>query len=138
MGSIGSAYQNAMLDAMFGDDHTADFPDTLWLTAWSTQVEDDGSGDIIPEAVALEVTNNSTNFPDAVGGVKKLAVDMDWDVADDWSAAFRFWALMDEEEDGQVVAWGRMSSTDAVMPVSGSRVTVIANAITISKKVGYR
>lgn len=107
--TIGVEYKNATLNAMLGSNHTDEFPDTLYLALFTSQNTDNGGG---TEVTALDYTrkpiaNNDTNFPDAAGGIKSLATEVRWSAASEPWGVIGWWALMDDEYDGNVVVHAR-------------------------------
>lgn len=77
---LGADYHNAVLDAMLGDGHTADFPTTLYAALFTADPSYDDSGTEVSDSgtnyARVAVNNNSTAWPDASNGVKTLQEDI--------------------------------------------------------------
>ncbi len=74
-GGLSDYAENKLMDLAFGSTSYSR-PATVYLEPWETNAGEDGSGGNVPDSgysARLAVTNNSTNFPAASGGVKTLA-----------------------------------------------------------------
>lgn len=108
MGSAGDNAENWILDAILGDNHTTDFPSTVYMALYTASPTDGGGGTEVGTTgtnyARVAVTNNSTNFPAASGSQKSNGAIIQFnDATGDW---------------GVIVAWGLMSaSSGAATPV---------------------
>lgn len=131
--STGNDYKALVLDAMYGSGHTADFPNTVYLALFTTQVLDDGTGTEVAatDYARLAITNNSTNFPDAVGDLKRLATEQVWaEAEEDWGTIV-WWALMDASTDGSVISHGQGGGSNPPNHTTGKTFRIPPNTLTI-------
>jgi hypothetical protein len=76
MGSFTDQYENKALDACFGGAHSADFPATVYVGLFTVMPDDDTMGTECTGGsyARVALTNNDTNWPDAVGGQKSNGI----------------------------------------------------------------
>lgn len=98
--SLGSVKaQNASLDSCYGDAHSSVWPSTLWLHLFLSDPSAGGTeltsaGGYAP----ISIANNSTNWPDASGGLKLNGAEFDFAVSTGaWSGPCDYWWLADAQ-----------------------------------------
>lgn len=133
-GNIGEDYDNHILDAALGNGRTADFPATLYMSLWTTRPGRDGSGTEVSGGsyARVAVTNNSTNFPDAAGGIKGLATAVQFPTAGAVWGIAAWWALMDASSGGSVVFFGRLSGQNPPLIEGGTTARIRAGTLAIT------
>lgn len=75
---------NDVLDQIFGGGAGAGYPVTYYIALFTTTPATDGTGGVeaaYTDYARFSVTNNSTEFPNAVAGVKTNANDWDFGTA---------------------------------------------------------
>lgn len=102
MAGLSDLYEGRMLDALLGDDHAPNMPDTVKVVLFLTMPNDDGTGGSEPEDTYLpvEMDNDSASWPDAVGQIKSNGITVEFPEA--------------EEDWGTIVGWGLKDDTDAL------------------------
>lgn len=139
--SAGDFYENQYLDSGLGNDHSSRFPDTVYLLLATGAIADDGTGG--PEldgAVSLgyerpAITNNSTNFPDAVSSQKKNGAVItfpnvataDWEEATHWALVNHVTNAMDAtnviHKGALSIPWSILNGQTAKVPVNALVIT---------------
>lgn len=127
--------KNAVLDSVFGDNHSALFPDSWQLCLFdgdpsSSGVEQSGHG-----YVRLVIPNTSIYWPDAAAGVKLMAFSATFAPATGSGWTVTHWALRDPVAGvfvhcGPVVDGGGTATTVTVTVGDSARVE--ANEIVIT------
>lgn len=136
MGSLSDTYENAMLDSILGDDHSARFPATVYLALFTTMPTDSTGGvEVVGGSYArVAVTNDSAEWPDAAGGVKTNGNDITFPAPTaNWGNVVG-WALMDDNVaagTAHQVAWGELTAPTAV-PNGAPAVKFPAGSLSIS------
>lgn len=103
-------YKNAYLKAAFGDDHTADFPDTLYLALFLAGDVEVAGGSYAREAVS----NDSTNFAAPASGQTYNLTAVTFAAATaDWGTIVGF-KWMDAVSAGKAVHVGTLVSPTAI------------------------
>lgn len=120
MGSLSNTAENYILDAMLGDKHTEDFPDTVYLALYLDAPTDGGGGTEVAATgyTRAESANTTDNWPNASGSLKTNASAISFpSVGDEWGTVVG-WSIMSEASGGWMLCHGLLS--DAVNPVPGS------------------
>lgn len=133
--SAGDLYKNVYLDSAYGDDHGDLFPDTGYLALFDGKPTTSGGGvELSGDGYApVAITNNSTNWPDAVDGLKTNGVAFVFPAASaDWDEA-TYWAIKDGVS-GSVVDYGRLQNP--VQVLSGRAYFMSAGSIVLGVQDG--
>ena len=110
--SAGNTYENAYLDAAYGNSHTPRFPGIVYLALFTVAPTDAGGGtEVVGGSYSrVAIVNNSTNFPDAVGGTKSNGTVITFPTATaNWGDVTHF-AIMDAATGGAIIDWGALTA----------------------------
>ena len=97
------SYDNFILDALLGDDHSVDMPATVYVGLSGTAPTPTGTGITEPSVggyARISVANTGsapgTNWPDAVAQVKSNGVILTFPaVTGDWVTTVGYWLIAD-------------------------------------------
>lgn len=132
MGDIGSDYKNVGLDSMLGDNHSDLMPSTVYVTVSTTDpAGEDGLTEPGGNFERAAVPNDTTNWPDATDGQKQNGQAITWDTPDTAWGVVRFWAIMDDEEDGVIIAYGKFSTHNPYVEAGALTPRIPANTLAI-------
>lgn len=129
---IGNGFKGAVLNGMLGDNHTSEFPNTVYYAYYSAPPTDAGGGtELIGDGYErTSTTNNSTNFPDSASDVKtngntvlSSVATADWDIA-------THWAIHGHLTNDDIITWGELAAP--VTNLSGQRIVVDPGELTIT------
>lgn len=124
---LGTTYgENAALDAILG----AASPATVYLCFYSAAPSKSGGGTEITNIARKAITNNSTNFPAASGGVKYLHVAQTTAAASSACAQATHWGLHAHSSSDQLIAWGPV--TVPFTAGAGDTATVAIDGLSIT------
>jgi len=131
MGSLSDFFENVALDSIFGDNHNSALVGGIIQFALYTN--DPGEAVSGTEVVGggydrVSVTNNTTNFPDAVGGVKTTGVNIMWPEATGTWGTVTHWAAFDADST-EMICYGTLGSS--VDPDAGDVVWIPSGDLTI-------
>lgn len=134
MPGVGTEYEDAVLDSIFGDDHATVWPNTLWLAMFNG--DPNGAGVEVTTMdtsyARVELDNDDTNFPPASGGIQALAEVAEWSGATDAWGPVSHWAFMDASVAGDVVFCGRLGGAAGIdVAADTPLIRIPANTITI-------
>lgn len=133
--STGNAYKNVILDGIYGDGRADGMPATVYVALFTTSPGDDGSGTEVSAAdyTRISVANNSTNFPNASGNMKRIGITLTWPAAEEDWGVIAFWAIMDSATPGtgNVIHHGRGGGVTPPTHLEGSVFRIPANSLTI-------
>lgn len=108
--------ENYFLDSALGDNHTANWPDTVYIGLLSSvPVGDYGSGVEVRTPGAegyarVALANTDVNWPPAVAGEKPVAVNIEFPVATgSWGAA-EGWGMWSEATGGDLLLHGNFTT----------------------------
>ncbi|MGW8178496.1 MAG: phage tail fiber protein [bacterium] len=122
MGSATSYFENLCLDAILGDNKGASMPATVYVALFTTTPDDGGGGTEVSTTgtgyARVAVTNNSTNWPAAAGGIKSNGTTVTFPTATDSWGNIQWVAIYDAATAGNMLLWGETSST--ITPVTGN------------------
>ena len=122
MGSATSYFENVILDAMLGDNAGANMPATVYVALFTSTPDDGGGGTEVSTSgtgyARVAVTNNSTNWPAATGGIKSNGTTITFPTATDSWGQVSYVAVYDAATAGNMLLWGETSAT--LSPVTGN------------------
>lgn len=130
MGSLGSAYQNKVLDAVFGAGLTK--PATVWVALYTVAPTSVGGGTEVTGGsyARVSVTNNTTNWPNAASGSKSNGVAFTFPTATaGWGTIVAF-GIHDTAATDSLVTWGLLGTSVTV--ASGDSATFGIGSLTIT------
>lgn len=132
--AIGSdTWKNAALDSSYGSSHASMYPATVYLSLWDGDPTTVGGVEADePGYARVAITNNSTNWPNAAGGVKSNGTDITFPATTaGWSRVIDFWALMDGSTGtAEVMDYGMLA--ESVTPTTPGYIFVFpTGAITL-------
>lgn len=132
MGSLADYAENKLLDLIFGA-VAFSAPATVYVGLSTTAIADAGTG--ITEPVGnnysrAAVTNNTTNFPSAVGGAKSNGADFTFPTpSGNWGTITDFF-ISDGSSGGNILGVGTLAASQS--PQSGNVVKFAAGSLTFS------
>lgn len=122
MGSATSYFENLVLNSILGDDAGAGMPATVYVALFTSIPDDGGGGTEVSTTgtgyARVAVTNNSTNWPDATGGIKYNGTTIQFPTAIDSWGTISWVAIYDAATAGNMLLWGE-TSTD-MTPIAGN------------------
>jgi hypothetical protein len=123
--------ENAILDAILGGGSWTK-PGTVYVALFSATPSDAGGGTELSGSgyARKAVTNDATNWPNAVGGAKANGVEIRFAAASaGWTTAVA-WGIFDASSGGNLLYWGPLtvnrtvaSGNEAVFPAGDLDVT---------------
>jgi hypothetical protein len=108
-------------------------PATVYLALFTSAPTDAGGGTEVSGGsyARKAVTNNSTNFPAASGGVKSLNVTTTFVTpTGSWGTVTHF-AIMDASTAGNMMDWNALNTPQTIS--SGNTVSFAAGALTVTE-----
>ncbi len=102
-----TATRNLVLDALLGA-QAPSLPATLWAAIYTVAPDEDGGGTEVTGGsyARVSITNNLTNFPAAVAGLKSNATAIVFPAPTAiWGTALA-WGLHDHATNDSLVLWG--------------------------------
>jgi hypothetical protein len=114
-GSKSNYLENEVLDHVLGNAAYI-APATVYLALYTTAPTDAGGGVEVsaPSYARKALTNNATNWPAAVGGVKSNGVDIVFDTAEEpWGTIVAF-GIFDAATLGNLLYWGDLTVSRAI------------------------
>jgi hypothetical protein len=129
--SAGNTYENKMLDVTLGSPASG-MPGTVYVALFTSAPSDGAGGTEVSGGgySRVAVTNNTTNFPAAVNGVKSNGTAVTFPTATGTWGLVVAWAIMDASSGGAVVFEGGLSP--GVNITSGITPSFAAGALTIT------
>lgn len=126
--------ENKVLDSILGSNHASAFPATVYVALYTTvPTTDAGSGAVEVTGgsyARVSVTNNSTNWPNATGGLKSNATAIAFPTATASWGTVTGYGIYDAATSGNLILFGTLSSTLTVG--TGSTPTFAIGAFTIA------
>jgi len=107
--------RNLVLDALLGA-QAPSLPGTLYAALYTTAPDEDGGGVEVSGGayVRVAVTNNLTNFPAAIGGLKSNATAIVFPVPTAIWGTVLAWGLHDHASNDSLVFWGALTDSTFV------------------------
>lgn len=140
-GSLSDYAENKVLDHIFGG---GDFtrPATLHLALFTTVPNDAGSGGVEVSAAGyarVAVTNNSTNFPAASGGIKSNGTAINFATATTSWGNVKAVGVYDASSGGNLIAWSWLYGDRKAVTVNTGTDTFTSNShgLTDGTKVAF-
>lgn len=130
MANLSDYIEGKIADLLFGDTEYT-IPSNYYLALYTAAPSDTGGGTEVSGGsyARVQVANNATNFPNAVGGLKKLATEAEFATASaDWGTVVAV-ALLDAPTGGNLIVHGSLTTSKAV--VSGDTPKFNADALSI-------
>lgn len=134
MGSFSDYLEEALLNHVFG---SADYspPATIYAALFTATPSDSGGGTEVTGGsyARVAITNNTTNFTGATGTsptttTNSTAIDFPQATAD-WGTATS-WGLFDASTNGNLLAWGALTTSRAIL--NGDTPSFQADALSIT------
>lgn len=132
MGSLGDSYQNNALDALLGAGFTK--PATVYVALYTVAPTSIGGGTEVATGsyARVSMTNNTTNWPNAVSGSKGNGTVINFPTASaNWGTIIAF-ALHDSPTADSIIAWGVLSAGESVLTGDSATFNIGALVITAS------
>lgn len=128
----GDGRANAVLDAIYGSAHASGFPATVYVALYYASPDGTGGG---TEAdydtyARVALTNNDTNFPDAVDREKVVALQIDFPTPGEDTDDFVAWAIHGHVTNDDIIHYEAF--TDAVSAADGEPVYIPADTLVIT------
>lgn len=131
-GSKSDYLENAFLDHLYGGT-TLTPPATIYIALFTVAPTDSGGGTEVfgGSYVRKAVTNNTTNFPNAVSGSKSLHIAQTFVTATgSWGTVVAF-AYFDASTAGNMLHYGDLTASKTIG--SGDSATFAADAIVVTE-----
>lgn len=118
MGSLSNAYENKLLDLLFGAVDPS-LPASFYVGVWTTVLDDTSDGDSSGEPATgayarVAVTRNQTNFPAAVAGAIANGTVVTFPQATaSWGTIISM-ALLDASTSGDIIVYGALPDPEIV------------------------
>lgn len=122
--------ENKILDHVFGNTAFS-APATLYLALFTTLPNDAGSGGTEVSGggyARKDITNNTTNFPNASGGVKSNGAAFTFSAATIPWGTIKGWGLYDASSAGNLIMKGLLRGAAQLFTASASTETITATA----------
>lgn len=132
MASLSDQYENAVLNAILGDNRAPNMPGTVYVALFTSAPNDAGGGtEVSGNGYArVAVANSTANWPNASGGVKYNASLVTFPTATGSWGTVGWMALMDAETDGNIILHAELAST--ISPVTGNTPFFDLSSIVVS------
>lgn len=115
MGSLGNTYQSHALDAIFGAGFT--IPATVYVALYVFTPNPGGGGTEVSGGsyARVAVTNNITNWPNAVAGSKSNGIAVTFPTASaGWGVVSAF-GIHDNPSTDSLIVWGTLATAQSVL-----------------------
>jgi hypothetical protein len=134
MGSATNYFENIVLNSILGSNKGSTAPGTVYVGLFTAAPSDGGGGTEVTSTstgyARVAVTNNTTNWPAAVDGVKRNGGTIQFPTATAaWGDVTHF-ALFDSSVSGNMLIWGELSSP--ISPISGNAPYFTAGSLYIT------
>lgn len=134
MGAASNYLENAILDHVLGNTaYTA--PSTVYLALFTAAPSDAGGGTEVSTSstgyARKAVTNDTTNWPNASSGSKKNGTVIAFDQATGNWGTCTHWGMFDADVDGNLLFWGALTSSQAVLSGDAPRWLINGFEITL-------
>lgn len=120
MGSATSYFENLALDAILGTNKGASIPATVYVALFTTAPDDGGGGTEVSSTstgyARVAVTNNTTNWPAAAGGIKTNGATIQFPTATAAWGDVTHVAIYDSSTAGNMLLWGEVNTV--VSPIA--------------------
>lgn len=120
MSSASDYLENLALDAILGSGHATAMPATVYVALLTDASTDDTLGTEVSGGsyARASVTNNDTNWPDAVSGEKSNGTQITFPTLTATWGTITHWAIMDASSGGNMLFYGSLSSS--ITPIVGN------------------
>lgn len=117
MAALGNYGETLALDALFGDNHASNWPDTIYFALFTSGPGETGtSGEVSGGDYArVGVANDNTTWNDASGGFKDTAADIEFPTATASWGTVAFYAIFGTSTGtDEYLAYGPLDASVAV------------------------